>query len=1485
MVSIPLALSLLFQSSVVQTLTARFAADILSKNLEQEVGINSIKIGIFSGINVSGLEVKDHHNNILLGVGKLVASPVLSNFSLSEINFISIKLDSVQFNMGSYKGEDTSNLSYLLNKILSGEKSGNTFELYSGKLQLSNSTFNLFNQNKEYVQGERTMDYANILIHSINANIDDFKLINDSLNFKVLQLSAEEQCGIVVKNLSADFIISSTGLYTNNSIINLNNSDIDADFGMEYSNYKSFGYYIDSVNMTGNVHPTIIDMADIGYFADILFEMPNIVGLTGKFDGTVSDLKGIDLKIKYGKNTRVSGDISFKGLPDFFTSYITGNNLRFTSNTNDIKEFYLPISSKHIDLTGIIPGDDQVTAIGDFKGYYEDFYSNLTIILDQGSILSSINFKSTPNLIDFNTSLIADTVDIGDFLDQKSLLGDISFDLDFSGKGESLETMAYSLSGKLSNTELLNYTYSRIGVHGKYSNDSVIADIRVGDRNLMMTASANVVISEVPKIDLKSNIVVANLNKLNLWFDQKISISTNIDANVTGIEIGSMEADIALRNNNLVFRENKYLVDSIILSLHTNSQEKTSLQLLSDIINLDATGKYNPSTVTQSIINVFDHYYNIAPGDDSTRLPVDENIVINLEIPKPELITKEFLFGATLSPKTNLSSSFNFTNNNINVDFSSDRILIGDVKLDSSNFKIINSNDHLLSEFSISSIILKDSTPTDSLVFGIDDFSISAILGNDSVIYGINWDNRVQELKNSGVLEGYITQYLDSTKLSVGKANIYINDTDWSIDSNNLVVIHNGQVYFSDFMITAGVSEFNLFGTIPKTENDSLVAQFKDWQLSYFDLITKPINIDLDGEINGQLNLSIKHDNPMLVSNLSIKDLGLNNEYLGDANIMNIWDNSSNSIFIKSDIIRKGNAGEGEIFKATGYYHPTKKKDNLDIDVSFNRFKIKAFEPFLEAFISNLEGTTSGEIEVRGSVKKPIITGSANMQRTGMRVLYTNTKYSFSNSIDFVENRIKFDKLELFDTLGNHAQIDGNLDYTNLSDPKFDVQISTPGLLFFNTSEHMNDLFYGSAIASGNIKMTGNPRDIDLSINVKTQKGTSVVLPLNYSVEISDKDYIIFTKKDVDTISEDQLVELTTNNSKDELKYNLDVNLEVTPIAEVGITLPNDMGTIQARGKSNLSISVNSDGKFDLIGDYIVQDGLFQFKIGNLVSKRFSLVEGGRISWSGNAYSANVNIKGLYKVKTSLSNLGVAIDTTVSYKNKVTVECYVVLTDELLNPNIKFEIKIPNLDPDQQRAVFSELDTTNTAMMNQQMISLLVLGSFNFNNAANVSLQSSYYNVIANQLSSMLSQISDKVDVGLNYKPGDAVSQEEFEVALSTQLFDDRLTIDGNFGMTYDRTDQSASNIVGDVDIGYKLTPDGQWVLKVFNHSNVNSWYNYNNYDQTSPYTQGVGIAFRRDFNNIKELFTSRKKKANKKEQEDTDNKSTKSEDEVNETP
>ena len=1485
LVTTPVALTLLFQNPVVQTISARLVTNMLTNSLDQSVSINSIRLGFFRGIVINGLEVKDDHNNTMISIGKLRAMPIFTSLTFNEINFLSVELDSVQFNMGSYKGNSTINLTAFIKKLTGeGDKSGGYFKLFSNTVKLNNSSFNLFNGNKTYETGENSMDYADIDITNIDINISNFTLINDSLNFKINELSAKEKCGIVVKNMSCDFILSSKGLYTYNTILSLNNSDIDADFGMEYSNYTSFSYYIDSVNMIADIRPTTINMADIGYFADILFSMPNVVGITGKLTGPVRDMTTEDMRIKFGKDTRVSGNVRFTGLPDFFSTHMTGNNLYITTNTHDINEFYLPIEQKHLDFTDILSSDEQIIANGNFDGYYEDFKSKLKLTLSYGNVESDIQFKYSPdNSIAFKATVIGDSVNIGKFLKQEELLGKMSFNMDVSGKGQSPESISYHTSAIVTNADIFGYNYRRMSIVGSYFADSVIAELRVGDKNLMMDASATANFMHSPVFTVNSNIVSANLNKLNFWYDQNINISSNLIAKVTGTDINTMTANISLTRTELKFSDDDaYIIDSILLTKKTDSQNNNIILLNSDIADIDIIGNYNISTLPESILGLVDSYFDIVPGNDSTRLVVDSYANISVNILKPKILSEQFLSGVQLSPRTNLHSKLNFKTNDIHLNLSSNKIKINTIKLDSSTLVMNSINDSLICEFAISEIVLKDSTSIDSTVFGLDDFSLSAKVRNDTITYGVNWLNRNQELNNSGILEGYISQVPDSTNFSIGKADVYINDILWNIDSNNLVTLSNDRIFFRNFYINAGKSEFKLMGTIPKNENDSLVAQFNDWDLSSFDIITSPMNINLDGEINGSLNLGLIDNNPTLVSDISIADLGLNNEYLGDARILNTWDNTNHSVFIKSQIIRQGNAGRGEVFLADGYYYPFKKDDNLDIDVSFNRFKLKTIEPFVSSFVQELEGTTSGKLEIRGSALEPVITGSADMQRTGMRIVYLNTKYSFSNSIEFVKNGIKFDKLIIYDTLGNQANINGSLTHNYFKDTKFDVVISTPGLLFFNTSENMNDLYYGSAIASGDIKISGSPSDVDLSIDIKTKKGTSVVLPLNYSVEISDKDYIIFTTPTIDSITKSEVIELSETTKNNELNYNIEVDMEVTPVAQVEISLPDDMGTISARGNSNLSLDVNSAGKFLLIGDYIVEEGLFQFKIGNLVSKRFSLVNGGRISWSGNPYSANVSIKGMYKVKTSLSSLGIVIDSTTSYKNKVTVECYIVLTDELLNPNIKFEIKLPDLDPDLQRAVYSELDTTNTAMMNQQMISLLVLGTFNFNNAANVSLQSSYYNVIANQLSSMLSQISENVDIGLNYKPGDEVSQEEFEVALSTQLFDDRLTIDGNFGMTYDRTDQSASNIVGDVDIGYKLTPDGQWVLKVFNHSNVNSWYNYSNYDQTSPYTQGVGIAFRKDFNKFAELFESKNKDKKSKKKDKPKQEPIKPEDENN---
>ena len=151
------------------------------------------------------------------------------------------------------------------------------------------------------------------------------------------------------------------------------------------------------------------------------------------------------------------------------------------------------------------------------------------------------------------------------------------------------------------------------------------------------------------------------------------------------------------------------------------------------------------------------------------------------------------------------------------------------------------------------------------------------------------------------------------------------------------------------------------------------------------------------------------------------------------------------------------------------------------------------------------------------------------------------------------------------------------------------------------------------------------------------------------------------------------------------------------------------------------------------------------------------------------------------------------------------------------------------------------------------MLSLLVLGKF-YASGVNSNLMGSTASTVgelfSNQFSNWLSQISNDFDVGFNYRPGDQISNDEVELALSTQMFNNRVSINGNIANNSSlKMNANNNGLVGDADVNVKLTRNGKLQLKAYNHANNNLIY------ETSPYTQGVGVSYREDFNDFNELW------------------------------
>jgi hypothetical protein len=87
---------------------------------------------------------------------------------------------------------------------------------------------------------------------------------------------------------------------------------------------------------------------------------------------------------------------------------------------------------------------------------------------------------------------------------------------------------------------------------------------------------------------------------------------------------------------------------------------------------------------------------------------------------------------------------------------------------------------------------------------------------------------------------------------------------------------------------------------------------------------------------------------------------------------------------------------------------------------------------------------------------------------------------------------------------------------------------------------------------------------------------------------------------------------------------------------------------------------------------------------------------------------------------------------------------------------------------------------------------------------------------------------------------------------MSTQQFNDRLTVETNLGMSQSNNiTQNPNSFIGDVNIEYKLNSKGNIRVHAYNKSNE---YNLSNQNQ-SNYTQGFGLFYKQSFDSLGELL------------------------------
>jgi hypothetical protein len=624
------------------------------------------------------------------------------------------------------------------------------------------------------------------------------------------------------------------------------------------------------------------------------------------------------------------------------------------------------------------------------------------------------------------------------------------------------------------------------------------------------------------------------------------------------------------------------------------------------------------------------------------------------------------------------------------------------------------------------------------------------------------------------------------------------------------------------------------------------------------------IPFNLKGIINGNVLISSTLKNPMIESNMRINGFSILGADYGDISAVSLW-NSSRKV---ADINVKNNLNGKRNIEVKGSYDPAIK--NFNLTGLATNLPIGALNPLLNFFASEITGTVSGKINLTGAPGELVMKGALMAENASMKINYLQTKYKVNDTIRFDKSGIKFKNIKLTDEKNNTALLSGSVYHKYFKNFSVDliVNMDKNPCLVLNTQQKDNELFYGTAYATGVTTIKSGTNSLSFDISAKTAKGTKCYIPLNSGLSVTEHTFVTFVNPDTAKKDDGKRVQIATGSSTTGLELNFD--LDVTPDAEIQILFDPKAGdVIRGRGEGKLNISMNKKGEFKIYGDYVIDEGDYLFTLQNILNKRFDVDNGGKITFNGDVENAEIDLTAKYKnIKTSLYPVLFPILQDDKYRERIAVEPQLTLSGKLFNPVVGLDIYLPSADEETRTYLRNAITTEEER--SRQFVYLLVMNSFYSDPAYRSSLSAqaagtsamavTTTEMLSNQVSNWLSQISNDFDVGFLYTPGTKnINSQELQVALSTQLLNDKVTINGNFGVAGTKAAEETP-LLGDFDIEYKITEKIRF--KVFNR--YNSPYTGRN----APYTQGLGIFFKQDFNRFSDLFKKRDNSEMKKEDE-----------------
>jgi hypothetical protein len=1424
----------------------------LSQKIHSRVIIGDVNYVLFNDISIRRLYIEDQHKDTLLFVDRADMHFKFWKFLEGKIIITSAKFDQFYGNLIIDK-EGHSNLDFLLNAFKqppTKEPSKLEYRIYSFKL--TNSSFSYTNL-KVFRSLPKGIFNGNMMrFNRINTEISIPVFNKDTLSARILSLNGIERTGLVLTNIETQLTGSKKGVNIPVFDVRLPDSRLHLEnIHLKYDSLADLNHFFEKVRLNAPISSSYIAFSDLKAFVPGFKNVRSAASIKGLITGRLSSLHFQQMQITYGKSFLLNADLDVNGLPDAREIFIYGQIKELHFEKAVVQDFISELWNRPF----VLPNEVNQLGMIRYKGNITGFLNNLVVFgnlnTDLGSVSSDILLKFENQLRDltYNGTIKTENFQLGKLLSNK-LLGLVSFNLNTIGTKNENAKFQGTVKGAVSEIQFKKYSYRDIKLGGKYDGKGYNGTVDMKDENLDAHFDGKIDLTQkLPVYDFGLRIKNVNLNALKLIdtypgallsFNGKTSVVGNSLDNINGF----------IRFDSIQFKnQGKTLNVDKIQFVSRIEDQSTHFSIISDFINGTFSGNFKYSTVGQTVDKIVEKYLPALGNLNKNKLSdVSSNhIDIDLTIENTTKISDVMSLPFTLEGVSTIKGTIDEKTNKIDLSANFPSLKAIKQQLDNLSLHFESSNKQLLLT-SRAQLQQKD---------GLQNVFIKASAAKDSIASQLGWQN-TQQITNAGEINA-VTKFRNengktSALLALFPSDIIISDSTWNIHPCKVEFKADSTIQIHNFIFDNNNQFVHINGILSKSQNDSLNLGMNNLNLDFIMNLLKLKGLSIDGVVTGKATLlSVLHQ-PIFEANLNVKDLNLNHKWIGNGHISSNWDKETTRLLARGTFLDTKN---DTVVVAKGVYTPA--NDTIDVHFDARRFSIEFLSQYLESVVQNLNGYASGNIRLFGTLKHGILfEGDALVKKGQASIKMLNTTYYLDDSVHLTTKTIEFRNIKIYDQERNPATVNAMLNHNgSFQHMKYDVNIKVNNILALNTSADDNDYFFGKAYANGAVHIYGDEKVANIDVNAVSQPQTKCYIQMGGTSKASNNSFINFVNKNIYTSK--NIVE-THKPTGGEMNVKVNLLLDINPNAEMELIVDPKAGDmISGNGSGSLQVSFDTFTDLKLYGTYIIDNGYYLFTLQNLIRKEFKIDQGSTLAWTGNPRSAQVNIRALYPLTASLKDLIDQSQIGSTMVTSIPVNCVLKLTDNLMKPNIKFDIDLPQSDEGVKQLVRNTINTDE--MMNRQILYLLVFNRFytpdymrtaSTSNLGTNEAISFATSTLSAQLNNWISQMtkSNSLSIGFDYRQTDQLSSD-YQAQILYQP-NNRWVVNGNIGYRNDILTSNTNRFISDVDFQYLLTQSGKLRFKAYNHT-VDR---YQLYTATATQSQGMGIMYKEDFVTVKDLFS-----------------------------